>query len=148
MTEPKTTQELLTPHYGTAADPLSADWEEIPDCDKLSLYAGKMPWVSEGALMFPGTLPTDGTMDLLVSRTDVSRLTAARMMLSIEQGTHVDFDHAVYAKVAAYRLVPEKSSGYLSIDGEAFPHTPFQVEVVPNAACLLSPTGSYAETGF
>lgn len=149
LTTPSSTQDMLTPHFGTVADPVPSDWEQIEGCDSLSLfYAGKMPWVSEGALMFPATLPTDGTMDLLLSRTNVSRLTAARMMLAIESGTHVDFDHAVYAKVAAYRLVPKKTEGYLSIDGEAFPHTPFQVEVVPNAACLLTPAGAYAQTGF
>lgn len=107
-----------------------------------------MPWVSADALMFPAILPTDGAMDLIVFNANVSRFTAAKTMLSIESGTHVDFKHAQYSKVSAYRLVPKKEKGYLSIDGESFPHIPFQVETVPKAGCLLTPTGTYYQTGY
>lgn len=148
LTEPQSTQDLMTPHYGTVNDPVPEDWDHIDGSNLNMFYAGKMPWVSADALMFPAILPTDGAMDLIVFNTNVSRFTAAKTMLSIQSGTHVDFNHAQYSKVSAYRLVPKKEKGYLSIDGESFPHVPFQVETVPKAGCLLTPTGTYYQTGY
>lgn len=148
LTEPNTLDELMSPHFGSVNDPVPKDWDHI-DGSHLSLfYAGKMPWIAADTLMFPGVLPTDASMDLLISGSNVSRLTTAKMMFSISSGTHVDFDHAQYSKVSAYRLVPKNDKGFLSIDGESFPHIPLQVEVVPRAGCLLSPTGAYHQTGF
>lgn len=142
--------QILETRFGRVSDPVPADWTHIPDGDNLSLfYAGKMPWVSADTMMFPATLPTDGTIDIFVTHTsELGPVDSVKMLLDIETGRHVHCKQAHYAKVLAYRLSPKKNKGYLSIDGEAFPHEPFQVEVKPGIGCLLSSSGQFAHTGF
>lgn len=143
-------KDLLEPLFGSVADPVPEDWVQIPDGDHVAVfYAGKMPWISEDALMFPATLPTDGTIDIFMSHTNqIGPLASVKMLMDVETGTHINHSKTLYSKALAYRLVPKKSKGYLAVDGEFFPHEPFQVEVLPSAGCLLSPTGVYAQTGF
>lgn len=143
------TESLMTPHFGTVNDPVPEDWEHIDGSSLGLFYSGNMPWVSDGALMFPGVISNDGTFDVLMfDVAGANIVNTLNFYTSIEKGEHVHVDPALYSKVVAYRLVPKKDHGYLSIDGESFPHVPFQVEIVPSCACLLSPTGSYAYTGF
>ena len=147
----KNDADLLTPRFGTVNDPVPEDWTHIPDGDHLSLlYAGKMPWVSADCLMFPATLPTDGTMDIFITHTNkMGTIQSIKMLTSLEQGHHVHCDYTQYSKALAYRLVPKRDHGYLSIDGEIFPHQPFQVEVLPSAGCLLSTGGGlFTHTGY
>lgn len=51
-----------------------------------------------------------------------------------------------YFKATAYRVKPEEGSrsGYITVDGEAFPYEEFQVEVHKNLGTLMSPYGHYA----
>ncbi|KAF5099903.1 hypothetical protein D0Z00_001495 [Geotrichum galactomycetum] len=144
----------LAPKFGTVLDPVPEDWEQLPEGENLSLlYAGKFPYVSSDVMMFPASLPSDGTIDLFVTHAHkMSAVQSLGMLLSLEDGTHANCDFVQYSKVEGYRLVPRKNAGHLSIDGESFPHTPFQVEILGAAGCLLVPPevskGKFVETGF
>lgn len=144
------TQDFMVPRFGTVKDPVPADWTHLPDCSHLSLmYCGKMPWVSSDCMMFPASLPTDGTMDLFITRTNrMNRLEALQMLKGMERGQHVYHDYVQYSKAVAYRLVPKEKDGHFSVDGEKFPYRPFQVEVLPAVGCLLSNNGIWTLTGF
>lgn len=144
------TPNLLTPKYGTIQDPVPEDWTHVPDGKHLSLmYCGKMPWVSSDCMMFPATLPTDGTMDMFITRVNhMNRFEAIQMLAGMERGQHVYHDYVEYSKVVAYRLTPRKTHGHLSFDGEQYPYTPFQVEILPAVGCLLSNNGIWDLTGF
>jgi sphingosine kinase len=132
--------------YGTINDPVPEDWHTMTH-DKLALfYVGKMPWMSADALVFPASLPNDGTLDLVLWDTTIGRIKTIELLTKIEKGKHIYDDHVHYAKIEAYRLTPRMASGYLSIDGESYPFAPFQVEVLKDAGCLLSATGAYATT--
>lgn len=48
-----------------------------------------------------------------------------------------------YFKAEAYRVEPLKNTSCLSVDGEAYPFEPFQVECHKGLATLLSPYGVY-----
>lgn len=144
----------VAPRFGTVLDPVPEDWEQLPEGENLSLlYAGKFPYVSADVMMFPASLPSDGTIDLFVTHAHkMSAVQSLGMLLSLEDGSHADRDYVQYSKVEGYRLVPRKNAGHLSIDGESFPHTPFQVEILGAAGCLLVPPevskGKFVETGF
>lgn len=49
-----------------------------------------------------------------------------------------------YFKASAYRIKPHKPTGYIAIDGEAFPFEEFQVEVLKGMGTFMSPYGYYA----
>ena len=48
-----------------------------------------------------------------------------------------------YFKAYAYRVEPNASKGYLSINGESFPFEPYEVEVHQKLGCFLSMYGHY-----
>lgn len=144
--------DVLTPVYGTAAEPVPADWTPVPAADKLSiLYAGKLPWITADTLMFPAALPADGTLDLFLTRTaDIGPFASVKMLLGLEQGKHLADPRTNYAKATAYRVTPKgRKEKKVAVDGERYNGLePFQVEVRPSAGCVLSCTGRYAQTGF
>ncbi|KAI0647126.1 ATP-NAD kinase-like domain-containing protein [Trametes meyenii] len=106
------------------------------------LYAGKGPYVSADVLQFPVSLPTDGLIDVALQE----RTTRVAMFKAIDgsqRGDHYWMPTQHYFKAHAYRVEPSTSKGWLSIDGEAYPLEPYQVEVHQGLGTLLSMYGSY-----
>lgn len=134
--------------HGTINDPTPSDWHTQTLDDLNFFYVGKMPWMSADALVFPASLPSDGTLDFVTWDAKIGRFKCVDLLLQVEKGHHVHNDNVHYAKIEAYRLYPKIRSGYLSIDGESFPFEPFQVEVLKSAGSFLSSTGAYAETNY
>lgn len=133
--------------YGTTDDKLPDDWQKLDKPNMGVFFVGKMPWVSADALIFPATLPTDGTIDMVHWDSSIGRLKALSMFTKVQTGQHFESPEVSYSKVEAYRLVPH-IDGYLSIDGESFPCEPFQVEVLPSLGCLLSISDGYTHSNL
>ncbi|KAL1791783.1 hypothetical protein ACET3X_009534 [Alternaria dauci] len=100
-------QQRLTPSpdaglpelkYGTANDPLPADWHMIPHNTLGNFYAGNIPYMSANANFFPASLPSDGCLDLIRIRGDIARHTAIKTLLAVENHTFFDLEHVDYAK--------------------------------------------------
>ena len=53
-----------------------------------------------------------------------------------------------YFKAYAYRVEPNASKGYLSIDGEPYPLEPFEVECHRNLGAFLSMHGCWQVNNF
>ncbi|KAH8649959.1 sphingosine kinase [Xylariales sp. PMI_506] len=133
--------------YGTVNDKLPSDWETATHDKLINFYCGNMGYMAPKTNMFPAALPNDGLMDLTLVGGDVSRVKCLELMTSIESGHYFDNPLLKYSKVAAYRLTPKHAAGYISIDGEAIPFEPFQVEVHQGLGTLLSRDGKYAAEG-
>ncbi|KAI0374974.1 hypothetical protein BV20DRAFT_405217 [Pilatotrama ljubarskyi] len=106
------------------------------------LFAGKGPYVSRDLLQFPVSLPTDGLIDVAL----LERTTRVSMLKAIgggQAGDHFWMDTQHYIKAHAYRVEPHTSRGWLSVDGEAFPLEPYQVEVHQGLGTVLSMHGCY-----
>lgn len=127
------------------------DWEKV-DTDLTSnisiFYAGKMPYIATNTEFFPAALPDDGTIDLILTDTRTSISKTARILLSLDKGTHALQPEVVYSKVVAYKLIPKVKKSMLYIDGENFPFEPLQVEILPRLCKTLSFNSSYVDTGF
>lgn len=132
--------------YGMANEPLPEGWQLIPH-DKLgNFYAGNIAFMSSDANFFPASLPCDGCLDLIRIRGDISRRTAIKTLLAVENNTFFDLDHVDYQKVSAYRIIPrDQKDGYISIDGEKVPFEGFQVEVHKGLGTTLSKSGHLCE---
>ena len=137
---------LPTLRYGTINDPLPSGWQLIPH-DKLgNFYAGNIAYMSPNANFFPASLPSDGCLDLVRIRGDISRITAIQTLLSVEKHTFFDLPHVDYQKISAYRIIPkDQNDGYISIDGERVPFEGFQVEVHKGLGTVLSKSGHLCE---
>ncbi|KAI0362196.1 hypothetical protein OH77DRAFT_1466649 [Trametes cingulata] len=106
------------------------------------LFAGKGPFVSRDLLQFPVSLPTDGLIDVAL----LERTTRTSMLKAIgggQAGDHFWMDTQHYIKAHAYRVEPHTPGGWLSVDGEAFPLAPYQVEVHQALGTVLSMYGCY-----
>lgn len=131
--------------------PVPDDWEQIdPKLTKhlAIFYTGKMPYIAPDVKFFPAALPSDGTIDMVITdaRTSLSKTTPS--LLGLDKASHVKSNEITYSKVTAYRLVPRVKSSVISIDGEEFPVEPLQVEIMPLLCKTLLKNGSFIYTEF
>ncbi|KAJ4296478.1 sphinganine kinase lcb4 [Kalmusia sp. IMI 367209] len=132
--------------YGTINDPLPTSWELIPHDSLGNFYAGNLAYMSPDANFFPAALPSDGCLDLVRVRGDISRTKSIATLLAVEQHKFFDLPHVDYQKISAYRIIPKnQKDGYISIDGERVPFEPFQVEVHKELGTVLSKSGHMFE---
>jgi sphingosine kinase len=127
-----------------------------------------MAYMSGDTPFFPVSLPSNGLLDLITIDGRVPRLTAVKMLTSVENGTIMNFPEVNYRQVTGYRITPryapgaqggglrakfgrwlggkgEEKEGFIAIDGERVPFEPFQAEVVPGMATVLSKRGPVYE---
>lgn len=132
-------------------DGVPSDWERFDPSISKNIgifYTGKMPYIAADTKFFPAALPSDGTIDMVVTdaRTSVTRM--APILLALDKGSHVLQPEVIHSKILAYKLIPKLSHGLFSVDGEKFPLEPLQVEVLPRLCKTLLRNGSYVDTEF
>ncbi|KAK3956594.1 ATP-NAD kinase-like domain-containing protein [Pseudoneurospora amorphoporcata] len=135
--------------YGTVNDKLPEDWEVVPHEKLGSFYAGNMAYMAPDANFFSAALANDGLLDLVTTDGDISLWKNINMQLSVESGHFFDNPLVSYRKVSAFRLTPryQDPNGVISIDGEARPFAPFQVEVHKGLGLTLSKRGVFEAPG-
>lgn len=144
----------LIVHGPAISDPIPLHWVKLPEnvTNNLNIfYVGKMPYISSNTEFFPAALPNDGTMDMIITGTDIGILESVNILLSVEKGLHVNNDKVIHSKIKSYRLVPKLKNiknHYISIDGENCPIEPIQAELLPGVLTGLLPDGSYVKTSF
>ncbi|KAH7625621.1 ATP-NAD kinase-like domain-containing protein [Sordaria sp. MPI-SDFR-AT-0083] len=135
--------------FGTVNDKLPEDWEVVPHEKLGSFYAGNMAYMAPDANFFSAALANDGLLDLITTDGDISLWKNINMQLSVESGHFFDNPLVSYRKVSAFRLTPryQDPNGVISIDGEARPFAPFQVEVHKGLGLTLSKRGVFEAPG-
>ncbi|CRG85019.1 sphingosine kinase [Talaromyces islandicus] len=132
--------------YGTINDEVPSDWEKISTDTVGNFYAGNMAIMSADVNFFPASLPGDGMMDVVMIDGRVGRMKSLSMMTAVENGAFFDIPEVIVRKVTGYRLVPRvREDGYISVDGERIPFSPFQVEIHQGLGTALSKTGHLYE---
>ncbi|KAF7976705.1 hypothetical protein HWV62_5867 [Athelia sp. TMB] len=114
------------------------------DVPSVYMYAGKGPFVSRDLMQFPVSVPDDGFIDIVIQQ----RRNRLEMITHIDdgpKGTMFWLDSQHYFKATGYRVKFLEKSGYFAVDGESYPYTDFQVEVLKGLGTLLSPYGHYAD---
>lgn len=105
-----------------------------------------MALMTSDANFFPPALPNDGYMDLVCIDGDISRLTALQMMFGLENRKFFGMEGVWYRKILGYRIIPRnQKDGYISIDGERVPFSPYQAEVHKGLGTVLSKSGHMYE---
>ena len=138
------TPSTLDLKYGTVQSPLPPSWRNLYYPKLRNLYVGTMPWMSNDAICFPMAGPHDGTIDLTIIQGTISRLRAIRFISLLPTGKHYDMPEVFYAKCDAYRVsTVDGKSHTLSIDGEAFHCSAFQVEVHHGLLRIFTESGSF-----
>ena len=107
-----------------------------------------MGYMAADTNFFPGSMINDGLMDLVTINGDVAPTKSLGIFTSMEKGRFFDHPLVRYRKITAFRIVPKnQTDGYISIDGERIPFGPFQAEIHPGLATVLSKTGRYESPG-
>ncbi|KAL7314856.1 sphinganine kinase lcb4 [Mucor circinelloides] len=130
------------------SQPVPKEWMIIDD-DISFFLASKVPLLSRGMLSHPCALPNDGQIDLLLIRGSPSITKQLDVFTKVETGNHLNSDIVEYYKIRAFRLTPVLKPGqkaYVAIDGEHAPCKPFQVEVHPRLASVLTISPSFIRT--
>ncbi|KAI1260510.1 sphingoid long chain base kinase-like protein [Xylariaceae sp. FL1019] len=134
--------------FGTVNDEVPADWDKFSLDTMGSFYCGNMAWMAPNANFFPAALANDGLMDVVTNNGDIPRMEYINLMTDIEKGRFYDNTRVTYRKIVAYRFTPRnQEDGYISIDGERIPFEPFQVEVHPGLATMISKSGKFDAFG-
>lgn len=131
--------------YGTISSTMPEDFTPIPSTKLGNFYAGNMALMAPGANFFPATLPSDGHLDLVTIDGDISRRSAVKCFLAVDNGKFFDNPNVNYRKVSGYRITPHGTKGYISIDGERVPFEGFQAEVHRGLGTVLSRSGHLYE---
>ncbi|KAF2770978.1 hypothetical protein EJ03DRAFT_269657 [Teratosphaeria nubilosa] len=133
--------------YGTVLDPLPPAFETQDMPTLGNFYVGNMYWMSPDAAFFAAALPSDGRADMMNIDAMIPKSTILRMLMSVENGTLIDFPETLYRKVLAYRITPRMApkEGLIAVDGERVPFEAFQVEVLGGLGTVLSKRGPLFE---
>ena len=149
-------EDLLALRYGdinnnlpTTTSTTSDQWTLLPYPNLGTFYSGNMAYMASDGNFFPAALPRDGYTDMITIDGDISASLALRTLASVARNSFFNLAHVRYRKVRAYRLVPRPGwSGFISIDGESIPFAPFQAELLPGLATVLSKrVGRYEAPG-
>ncbi|CAI4035172.1 hypothetical protein SMKI_12G3170 [Saccharomyces mikatae IFO 1815] len=132
-------------------DGVPSDWERLDPNISNNLgifYTGKMPYVAADTKFFPAALPSDGTMDMVITDARTSLTRMAPILLGLDKGSHVLQPEVLHSKILAYKIIPKLTNGLFSVDGEKFPLEPLQVEIMPRLCKTLLRNGRYVDTDF
>jgi diacylglycerol kinase family enzyme len=131
---------------GTAVDPLSThllspidapvpdNWTTV-EGDFTLFIAQQSSHLSQEFQIFPEVQLGSGQMHILYALEDLKRSEIVSAFVDTTRISNINTFHAVSTK--AFRLEPI-SPGILSVDGENFEYTPFQVQVHPGLMRLFS----------
>lgn len=82
-------------------------------------------------------------MAMVDNDTPLMTMVGLEQMIAAE-GSYFSSPYVTYRKVLALRITPkDQKDGYVTIDGEAIPFGPIQVEVHPGLGKVYSKSGGY-----
>ena len=82
--------------------------------------------------MAPNADVSDGLLDLVVVKGNLSRTLLFKTLPKLFKGTHITDPNVTYHQVSNFSLITEKKN-LLNIDGELKGETPIDVKIIPNA---------------
>lgn len=105
------------------------------------VHVSYQSYIGEEFLFAPRSQLSDGVMWMLIIKAGISRSQLLSFMLGIANGTHADLntEYVKMVPVSAFRIVPEGTTGYLTVDGELVEYGPIQAEIFPNIVNVLVP---------
>lgn len=100
----------------------------------ISIYSSTIPYIGTDICFAPKSKLDDGIIWLMIVKAPVTKAQLTKMLLSMDDGAHVDFPWLQFVPVKAFRLIPEITddyNSYLTVDGEHLKSQPVQAQVMP-----------------
>lgn len=127
-------------HLPSLMSTLPSHWEHESG-EFVMVHVSYQAYIGEDLLFAPRSQLSDGVMWMLIIKAGISRSQLLSFLLGLNAGNHSDID-TEYIKmipVSAFRIVPENTTGHITVDGELVEYGPIQAEVFPNIVNLLVP---------
>lgn len=115
----------------------SVDGWTVVEADFVTVWVLQTSHCSVNVHSGPGITLDDGLFTIIVVR-DISRFDMIKLLLGIEDGSHVDHPNVEIYKASAYRLEPMTERGLFSLDGEVVEYGPIQASILPSIARTVS----------
>ena len=96
------------------------------------IIACNTKYVGKGMYMAPKADVSDGLLDLIVVKGNLSRTLLFKTLPKLFKGTHITDPNVTYHQVSNFSLITEEEN-LLNIDGELKGKTPIDVKIIPNA---------------
>ena len=96
------------------------------------IIACNTKYVGKGMYMAPKADVSDGLLDLIVVKGNLSRTLLFKTLPKLFKGTHITDPNVTYHQVSNFSLITEEEH-LLNIDGELKGKTPIDVKIIPNA---------------
>lgn len=120
-------------------EPVPHSWRTIED-DFIVFWASQSNHAGKGCLQSPESRLNDGVFQIMVIRGNVSRYRLVRIMLAVDDGSHVNMPGNEMITCRAYRLEPLVEGSFNDLDGEVVEPGPIQAQVLPGIVQILSAT--------
>lgn len=120
--------------------PTAAHWVR-EEGEFIMVHVAYQSHIGEDFLFAPRSQLADGIMWMLIIKAGISRSQLLSFLLGVGEGLHADLDND-YIKmvpVSAFRIVPEGTTGNLTVDGELIEYGPIQAEIFPNIVNVVVP---------
>ena len=88
--------------------------------------------IGNGMKMAPKAKLNDGLIDLIIVKSDVSKIRLLSTLPKLFDGTHINQAEVFYYQTPSFSLIP-KNNEILNIDGEIMGKTPITVKMIPEA---------------
>ena len=96
------------------------------------IIACNTKYVGKGMYMAPNADVSDGLLDLIVVKGNLSRTLLFKTLPKLFKGTHITDSNVTYHQVSNFSLITQEED-LLNIDGELKGKTPIDVKIIPNA---------------
>ena len=96
------------------------------------IIACNTKYVGKGMYMAPKADVSDGLLDLIVVKGNLSRTLLFKTLPKLFKGTHITDPNVTYHQVSNFSLTTQEED-LLNIDGELKGETPIDVKIIPNA---------------
>lgn len=127
-------------HLPSLVSQLPSHWVH-EEGEFILVHISYQSYIGEDFLFAPQSQLSDGIMWLLLIKAGISRSLLLTFLLGISEGAHCEMN-SEYIKmipVSAFRIVPDGTSGIITVDGEVVEYGPIQGEIFPNIVKLMVP---------
>ncbi|KAG7295795.1 hypothetical protein JYU34_020850 [Plutella xylostella] len=128
------------PRLPALVSQLPSHWVHL-ESEFVMVHIAYQSFIGEDFLFAPRAQLSDGIIWMLIIKAGISRSQLFSFLLSITSGGHADIEteYIKMVPVSAFRIVPEGTSGTLTVDGEQVEYGPIQGEIFPDIVNLLVP---------
>jgi len=124
----KVSQDNLPPLW----EPVPSSWKMMEE-DFILFWACQQTHAATNTHPSPDSKLDDGIFRIMIIREPCPRLELAKIMIGLENASHVSSKNAEFIKCVAFRLEQISPGSYNDLDGEVIEAGPVQAHVMPSA---------------